>query len=1781
MRRLGIGKLGRVGALALAFASSTSMLLGCGDNGGDLPPSLLLSTDNVTVKEGASGTFTVAISQPLSFDAALQITVADGLAATVSPQVVTFVAGDVAPKTITVTGSEDANLADAMSSITVSTANINAGTVTLKVTDDDTQAIVATSPTLTLTEGGTSTIGVHLAFQPSADTAVTVTPDDAARLGVSPGSLTFTSANYAANQTVTLTAAQDADVVPNTVSIALASPSATAVSVVATINDNDVQGIATTVSSLGLVEANSPIPGTFQVTLNQQPSADVVISVASTKIGAATVSPATLTFTPTNYNNGAMHVVTVTPVSDNNTANETLAVTLNGGSLSSSVPVTVMDDDVQAILANPASVNVTEGGTTPTAIRLAFDPGASVTVNVASADSTVAGVNVTSLTFNSANFSVGQSIDVAGTQDANLVDNTTSLALTSTGITTTTVPVSVTDDDAQSIVVTYPGSPNTLTLPEGTAATPSTVSVGVHLAFQPAASSTVMITSNNPHLTVTGGPLTFSTTNFGTDQTITLTAVDETDLLNETAIVTLTDGTNTRTINVNIPDTDVQGFFVTPTTLPTITEGTSTTFQVRMNFAPASAVSATITSNSSKVLVNGATSTTVSIPAGNTLQTVTVTVIEDADAADETATLTIADAAAVVPSRTLSVSGKDNDTMTFLLTPVTANVDGQRLDINEEGADVTFTVALSAAPTTNATVTIAPSATNVVSVSNDGSTFAATTTLTFTAADYGAKTITVRGLADPNLVDEVFNVTVSGPLALGAPDAFVFMRKIENDAQSIVTVPAEPGPIDVTEGAPQTLAVRLQFQPVSSVQVTVTPSNADILANGTAAPVVLLFTTTNYDTPQIVTITTPQDDDQADDVGGTLTVSSPALASRVIDVNLFDEDDQVILLSKASTSIQETPATPDSDTFTVRLKYIPTASPETILVSVPPAQAAKLDVCDGAETVCGSYITLSFTDATGQLGGWDQPQTVKVKSKSDVDVQNENVVVGLSSDRAPFATETFTVAITDDDQLNVFPSLTSTTLTEALGPAHQITASATLNFDPTTPVTIDLTSLAPAKVTVTPATLTFTSGDYASAHTFTLTAQADADVRNELVTVNLTSARTPTVAISVGVTDDDQQAFVTNNGLQINEGSSQGLTVHLSNEPTANVVVDLSSALTPLLNLAPNQTVFVNGTPTTTLTFTPGNYATDQTVTVSSPEDVDLDHFTGTIGLVVSSGQTGAELPASASAGFAVRDNDTQTIVVTSDPAGLVNSAEEAGPSVGFRVHLTSRPRRALGDTVRLTAPGNIRFDATGTNSLVLGFDATNFGVDQQVQWHVNPGAGTATNFTGAITMTMENEATDQAAPFGAANLDDTDAQAVRSLDLEDQVVVNAVNPAGFNGATNFTQRSNVAFGLNGTGEGIVAFTARSTPTGGNAILGFTDRVLSAPSTGPTIGSGGLEPTVEIVEFDADSDGTGPDVAAWNVFSSTSAGITFARYAVLTGTTLVAPTTVAPAADNATDFSVARQGTTDTYGVIYRREAVSRNNLYFRSVNLATGAVSNEQISTTANSLVHFHPNLLYADQTFNGQPTPFTVLYTENSATKLVRLTATGAPLGQFTFGSEFHGDFAHAIIDDAFGEPTIWAAAVHSIGPDLGDNAVVLHVILLPQSGAAANHLGSLQLTNAPMAPISPPHLSSNGIDYAVAYDSGLGGINQVGVAKFNFDVGSRDFRLDTMGDEGLFPSITWALDRWVLRYQANNANATGIRLKTGSFEGVQVSNNNNARVAPQSSRKLAVPRALRLAR
>ena len=99
--------------------------------------------------------------------------------------------------------------------------------------------------------------------------------------------LTFTRSNWDTAQTVTVTAAHDADAADDTASISHAvdaSRSAreyddvTVAAVAVTVPDDDTTGVTVSKSSLTVDEGAT---GTYTVVLNTQPASDVVINVTS------------------------------------------------------------------------------------------------------------------------------------------------------------------------------------------------------------------------------------------------------------------------------------------------------------------------------------------------------------------------------------------------------------------------------------------------------------------------------------------------------------------------------------------------------------------------------------------------------------------------------------------------------------------------------------------------------------------------------------------------------------------------------------------------------------------------------------------------------------------------------------------------------------------------------------------------------------------------------------------------------------------------------------------------------------------------------------------------------------------------------------------------------------------------------------------------------------------------------------------------------------------------------------------------------------------------------------------------------------------------------------------------------------------------------------------------------------------------------------------------------------------------------------------------------------
>ena len=177
-------------------------------------------------------------------------------------------------------------------------------------------------------------------------------------------------------------------------------------------------------SSLTLTEGTTD---SYTVVLNSQPTDTVTVALESSDATVATVSPTTLSFNSSNWDQ--TQNVTVTGL-DNAVDGQDRAITIShnpsGGDYDAvaDVPlaVSVTDDDARGVSLSTSSLTLTEGTTDTYTVRLDSQPTDTVTVALESSDTTVATVSPTTLSFNSSNWDQTQNVTVTGTKDADTQD---------------------------------------------------------------------------------------------------------------------------------------------------------------------------------------------------------------------------------------------------------------------------------------------------------------------------------------------------------------------------------------------------------------------------------------------------------------------------------------------------------------------------------------------------------------------------------------------------------------------------------------------------------------------------------------------------------------------------------------------------------------------------------------------------------------------------------------------------------------------------------------------------------------------------------------------------------------------------------------------------------------------------------------------------------------------------------------------------------------------------------------------------------------------------------------------------------------------------------------------------------------------------------------------------------------------------------------------------------------------------------------------------------------
>ena len=1058
----------------------------------------------------------------------------------------------------------------------------------------------------------------------------------------------------------------------------------------ATVTDDETKNLSLSPESDTLTEGGAA--KTYTVTLSAQPTSNVTVSVTSGDTDAATVSPSKLTFSTSNYNTAQTVTVSAEDDDDGKDESVTIGNAASGGGYngkSADYSATVTDDD-RGVTVSPTSVTITEGANTPKkyTVTLAAEPAASVTVAVASGDTEAATVSPSKLTFSTSNYNTAQTVTVSAEDDADGENETVTITNTADsgyGSEAASVTATVTDDETKGLTLT----PTSGTVTEG-ANTPKTYTVT--LATQPTSNVTVSVTSGDTDAaTVSPSALTFTTGDYNTAQTVTVSAVDDADGENESVTIgnaASGGGYNGKSADYSatVTDDDTKGLTLTPSS-GTVTEGGSAVkYTVTLATAPTSNVTVSVTSGDTDIATVSPSKLTFSTSNYNTAQTVTVSAANDSDGKDESVTIGNAASGGGYNGKSADYSASViDDDRGVTVSPSSVTV--------TEGSNTTvkYTVKLAAEPSASVTVTVVSDDTDAATVSPSA--------LTFSTSSYNtAQTVTVSPVDDADGENESVTIANTADSGYGSVTANVTATVTDNNTKGLTLTPSSG---TVTEGgASVKYTVTLATAPTSNVTVSVTSDDTDAV---TVSPSALTFSTSNYNTAQTVTVS-PEDD--ADGKDESVTVSNAASGggyngkSADYSATVID-DDRGLTVSPGSDTLIEGGA---AKTYTVKLAAEPAAS-----------------VTVGVTSEDTDAVTASPSKLTFSTSSYNTAQTVTVSAVSDADGENETVTVSNAASGGGYnnVSKDYTANVTDDDSKNLSLSPTSGTVTEG---GSSATYTVTLSAQPTGNVTVSVTSGDTDAATASPSALTFSTSNYGTNQTVTVSAANDSDGKNESVTIGNAASgggyNGKSADYAASVTDDDRGLTMSPASVTVAEGSTATYTVQLAAEPAASVTVAVARTSGDT-DLAVDKS---------SLTFSTSNYNTSQTVTVSAAEDNDYLDGTATYTHTASGGDYGN---VSATLTATEDDNDLPVITLSLNP---ISVDENASPTTV---------------TVTVSRTGSV---SVTTVTVKVGKS--------------NDSAVSGTDYTAVsdFTITIADGQTSKTGPFTLAPIDNSDDEADKHI---------------------------------------------------------------------------------------------------------------------------------------------------------------------------------------------------------------------------------------------------------------------------------------------------------------------------------------------------------------------------------------------------------------------------------
>ena len=1254
-----------------------------------------------------------------------------------------------------ITAREDDNAFDESATLTVSVSStdpkyndLSDYTRDVRADDNDERGLTFSPTAPTVTEGMDTTYTVVLNSEPTADVRFTVVSERSVDLVVvTPATLDFTSGTWETPQTVTIRGVDDEiDDDNETVNVrhrARASggdygDARFTAELSVTIENTDVAAVVIPGVNLTVIEDGT---GTYLVKLATEPTTPVTVTLTTT--GDINVSPPQLMFNAINWN--TFKQVTVTANNDDVDRDMQSAIITHrsaGGEYDDAAPelytVEITDNDMARVIIPSTVVTADEGSTGLFTIVLETQPVADVTLALTSSQTGDFTVSPTTYTFTPTTWNTSTQFTITGIADVDAIDDTGRIDV---GITTTDtkygalivadIPVTITDNSVRRLTVQR----TTASFAENG----GTGSFGVKLNTLPMGDVTVTTTSTPPTIvTVNPNSLTFTTDNWAIEQFFDVTGVnDDIDNENNKREVTITvvpsgaDYTNLVDPETNEPvitdlkftvndDTDRRGLILDHAS-GFVTEGEANdAYTLVLRSEPTAQVTITLTINE-PALATVISPLTFNFENWNTPQDVSITPTDDdIDTSTDPITFVV----------THSVSGGDYERLNsqrFTAGVLDDDVRGITIDSMAnvtviEGGMFDFTVVLNSAPTALVVINVSSTILAAATVDTEIDTLGDQLTLQFTASTWNSPQ-TVRVSATENDIDHTQNLRTTITYSISA-DMSGYENVRPNPPNIVVTVTDDIDTRGVTlsssapsivEGGSATYTIKLDSEPLNGmVTVDLTHDHDEV----TISPETLTFDRDNWNTVQEVTVSSRADffDEEDEMVTVRHAIDGADYGGETIpdkEFDLPDDDTRLITVSESMLTIPEAGV----GTYTIVLG----SAPDGGSVTITPMSASIADV---------TFMppSLSFNDSD-----WNVAQTITVTAVHDrID---EDTYSGADPDTGEMwdithdvvgadygapnnvAASTVAVTVTDNDTRSVTVSPTTLQITEGTSLTYQVK----LLSQPTADVTITIAKAAGGEGTLSanPSTLTFTETNWEDSQSVTITAANDNDhASNEQAVFEHAASggdytTTPAImvaSVTARTVDTDAANVIISTpsltaSLDFQEGATSTYTIVLTTNPEmATVTVGISVINGSGDNVSDVAISTQMITFTGTVGFTPGNWNTAQTITVTSPADVDAADEMATIDHTVTNyGDAGKP------ADILVRVSDPQEpgVTVTKDPLIIINE----GATGSYTIVLDTQP---VGGNVTVTVDNpNIADLLTATTSLT--FNATDWNTAKTV----------------------------------------------------------------------------------------------------------------------------------------------------------------------------------------------------------------------------------------------------------------------------------------------------------------------------------------------------------------------------------------------------------------------------------------------------------------------------------